>query len=82
MQPEVAEALKMCLERGKFKGVFPDNHGGEWTREADKELCDLFDRGMREDEIGIALKRSRSSIHSRLVKIGKVKSKRASYFAK
>ena len=85
MQPEVAEALKMCVKRVKLtreESGFPANHGGAWKKDEDAMLCALFDDGKSESEIAAQLDRSQKSIRQRLSRIGKAKSKRMSYYTK
>lgn len=50
----------------------PENSGKPWTREHDQKLCEMFDCGSSVKEMCEQLKRSRSGIAARLVRLGKI----------
>ena len=71
---EVVRALHCAVEElsRKRRNLLPENNGKPWTEELDSELCRLFDKGMKKQELCAHFKRSSGSILSRLGKLGKV----------
>ncbi len=57
------------------KANLPENSGKPWTEALDQELCDMFECGASVKEMCEHFKRSRGSITSRLVHIGKIENR-------
>ena len=53
----------------------PENAGKPWTEELDQKLCDMFECGASVKEMSEHFKRSKGSITSRLVRLGKIESR-------
>ncbi|EGU29188.1 hypothetical protein VIBRN418_07975 [Vibrio sp. N418] len=78
-QPQVIRALliaKQSIEKSiqleKRKSELPENAGKPWQVEEDAELSQGFDSGMSVDELSLSHKRTKGSIASRLVRLGKI----------
>jgi len=76
---EVIRALHAALvaidneaRRRERKSALPDNAGKAWNTEEDQALGDQFDSGRPVADIAKSLQRTRGSITSRLVTLGKV----------
>ena len=62
----VAELSRMS------KRNLPKNNGQPWTEELDRELCRLYDGGMKKKDLCAHFGRSSGAIDSRLARLGKV----------
>ncbi|MGU5847888.1 hypothetical protein [Aeromonas hydrophila] len=78
-QPQVIRALfvaKQSLEASissqKRKSDLPENAGKPWRPDEDEMLANNFDSGSRIDELSKIHKRTKGSIASRLVRLGKI----------
>lgn len=78
-QPQIIRALhvaKQSLEAsitaGKRKSNLPENAGKPWISDEDEMLSQGFDSGLSVDELAKSHKRTKGSITSRLVRLGKV----------
>ena len=79
-QAEIVRAIYTVLNeienRNPPKGKnLPENNGKPWTEEDDNRLCQLFDDGIPQKEICKIFGRTRGSIASRLVRLGKIESR-------
>ena len=61
-----------CLEEKKPKKNTPANAGKPWSAEAEKELCEMYDKGTTAKELSHYFQRTKSSIAARLVHLGKI----------
>ncbi|TOB71750.1 hypothetical protein [Vibrio parahaemolyticus] len=78
-QPQIIRALcvsKQNLEASiaadKRKSDLPENAGKPWKSDEDEMLSKGFDSGLSIDELSKSHKRTKGSIASRLVRLGKV----------
>ncbi|MBL0626760.1 hypothetical protein ACET8S_15545 [Aeromonas veronii] len=78
-QPKVIRALfiaKQSLEASiiseKRKSDLPENAGKPWKPDEDELLANSFDSGLGVDELSRIHKRTKGSIASRLVRLGKI----------
>lgn len=78
-QPNVIRALvvaKQCIEKlvhfEMRKSELPENAGKPWGQEEDEALSKAFDAGVSIDELSSSHKRTKGSISSRLVRLGKI----------
>ncbi|MCJ7977506.1 hypothetical protein, partial [Aeromonas veronii] len=78
-QPKVIRALfiaKQSLEASiiseKRKSDLPENAGKPWKPDEDELLENSFDSGLGVDELSRIHKRTKGSIASRLVRLGKI----------
>ena len=65
-------ALESKIRYDERKACLPTNAGKPWTKEEDKQLADAFESG---DSIAILVEqheRTKGSINSRLIKLGKI----------
>ena len=53
----------------------PENAGKPWTSDLDQQLCVLYENGLSAEELCSYFKRSREGIASRLVRLGKLKTR-------
>ena len=67
-----AEALKYKISANHRRKNLPVNAGKKWTGQEDNEVSIAFDNGQTVTEIAEFHGRTRGSIHSRLVRLGKV----------
>lgn len=63
---------------GKQKNL-PENTGKAWTSTDDTELCHMFDSKCAPTDICAHLKRSKSAVAARLVRLGKIKERKDFY---
>lgn len=66
------ESLEKTLKINNRKAELPDNAGKPWKSEEDAELTSRFDSGMDINEMSQLHGRTRGSIASRLVRLGKI----------
>lgn len=66
-----AESLQQNEERQRRKQTLPEHTGTPWETEEEKTLCAGFEADMSINELAQKHKRTRGSIQSRLVKLGK-----------
>ena len=60
------------LDEKKPKKNMPANAGKPWSTEAEKELCEMYDKGATAKELSHYFQRTKSSIAARLVHLGKI----------
>lgn len=71
---EIVRALNCAvgaLGRKREKSL-PENNGKPWTDDLDRELCTLFDIGMKKKDLCVHFARTPGAIESRLVRLGKI----------
>ena len=76
---EVVRALYSLLQavdksKSKNDKNKPENAGKPWTEDDDKTLCEMFEKHETIKNMSEYFKRTRGSITSRLVKLGKINS--------
>ena len=79
-QPDVIRSLYVAVneleraeKRSKTLRNLPENAGKPWNSEDDEELCKMFDKGCAVSEICTYFKRTKGSIASRLVRLGRIR---------
>ena len=65
-------AVLSHLDEKKPKKNLPANAGKPWSAEAEKELCEMYDKGTTAKELTHYFQRTKSSIAARLVHLGKI----------
>jgi hypothetical protein len=77
--PDVVRALchAVIVLEGKIRnerkrGQLPENAGQPWSSDEDQKLIQAFEAGQPMDELAKIHKRTRLSIESRLIKLGKI----------
>lgn len=71
---EIVRALNCAvgaLGRKREKSL-PENNGKPWTDDLDRELCSLFDIGMKKKDLCAHFACTPGAIESRLVRLGKI----------
>ena len=76
---EVVRALYSLMQavdvsKSKNNKDKPENAGKPWTERDDKMLCEMFEKNVAIKDMSEYFKRTKGSIASRLVKLGKIKS--------
>jgi len=71
-QPKVIRALFIAKHSEKRKSDLPENAGKPWKPDEDELLANSFDSGLGIDELSRIHKRTKGSIASRLVRLGKI----------
>jgi hypothetical protein len=86
--PEVIRALHVALDglnqqirQQNRSASLPPNAGKAWRDEDDQELTRLFDSGRNVATIASLFQRTRGSIASRLVRLGKVPDRQSAFVA-
>ena len=86
--PEVIRALQVALRSITYeiqlterRKSLPDNAGKSWNAKDDRELCELFDAGRTVSDIARRFQRTRGSIASRLVMLGKTPDRQSAFVA-
>lgn len=86
--PDIVRALHVALAAidGQLRTrtrnwLLPDNAGKPWRDKDDDQLVQSFDAGRPVADIAVALHRTRGSIASRLVRLGKVPDRQAACVA-
>ncbi|MDR3700612.1 MAG: hypothetical protein P4L56_13295 [Candidatus Sulfopaludibacter sp.] len=86
--PEVIRALHVALagmnhqiKQQTRNSALPPNAGKAWRDEDDRELTRLFDSGQSVANIASLFQRTRGSIASRLVRLGKVPDRQSAFVA-
>lgn len=74
-------ALDDQLRKRERTSSLPDNAGKPWREEHDAELVRFFDAGRPVEDIAAAFHRTRGSIASRLVRLGKVPDRQSAFVA-
>ena len=85
---EVVRALHVALtaidheaRRRERKSALPSNAGKSWSTAEDQALGDLFDSGRSVTDIAKRFQRTRGSIASRLVMLGKAPDRQSAFVA-
>jgi DNA-binding NarL/FixJ family response regulator len=74
-------AIDREMRKVERRSALPENAGKPWADEQDKALADLFDSGRTVANIAKELQRTRGSIASRLVRLGKVSDRQSAFVA-
>jgi hypothetical protein len=74
-------AIDSQMRKRDRSSRLPSNAGKSWTTEYDQELGDLFDSGRTVADIATSFQRTRGSIASRLVRLGKVADRQSAFVA-
>ena len=74
-------AIDSQMRKRDRSSRLPSNAGKSWTTEDDHELGDLFDSGRTVADIATTFQRTRGSIASRLVRLGKVADRQSAFVA-
>ena len=71
---EIVRALHCAVEElsRRRRNPLPENNGKPWTDDLDRELCTLFDIGMKKKDLCAHFARTPGAIESRLVRLGKI----------
>ena len=68
--------LEQIQRREKRKRNLPDNAGKRWTADEINSLMDDFEQGLSVKELSGKFQRTRTSIHSKLLQLGKIELER------
>jgi hypothetical protein len=74
-------AIDDLVRKRERTSALPSNAGKPWRDEDDQELTELFDSGQAVGDIAKAVQRTRGSIASRLVRLGKVSDRQSAFVA-
>lgn len=74
-------AMDRELRRSERKAVLPSNAGKPWNSDDDRELAERFDSGQSVAKLASAFERTKGSIASRLVILGKVPDRQSAFVA-
>ena len=77
--PQPTDNVPIDKEKPRSQKQVPENTGKAWSSKDDAELCRMFDSKFPPKEICTHLKRSRSAIAARLVRLGKIKERKEFY---
>ena len=76
-----AAAIDREMRKQDRSSGLPSNAGKPWTAKHDQDLGDLFDSGGTTADIAKSFRRTRGSIASRLVRLGKVPDRQSAFVA-
>lgn len=71
--------LSISKHQGGNQKKLPENTGKAWTSTDDTELCHMYDSKCAPTDICAHLKRSKSAVAARLVRLGKIKERKDFY---
>jgi hypothetical protein len=74
-------AIDALVRKRERTSALPDNAGKPWRDEDDAELTEMFDSGQPVVIIARSFQRTRGSIASRLVRLGKVSDRQSAFVA-
>jgi hypothetical protein len=72
-------AINHDLRQRERNSALPSNTGKAWSAKDDQELAESFDSGQAVTDIAKSFQRTRGSIASRLVRLGKVPDRQSAF---
>lgn len=63
---------KLTREQRNIEKSRPLNQGKVWTPEEDEKLCEMFDDGLKGEELATYFCRTQRGVAARLVRLGKI----------